>query len=71
MRPSRTVLALQVVVTCLVTTLGIWALTDGRVVVGVLLVALATARGALFVARSRRRAELRRPFGGMGRHRPG
>ena len=38
MKPNHTMLVVQVVMTCLVTALGLIALADGRVLVGVLLV---------------------------------
>ena len=40
MMPNRTMIVLQVVMTCLVVALGAIALVDGRIVVGVLLLAL-------------------------------
>ncbi len=51
--------------TCLVAALGTIALIDGRIVVGVLLVALACVRVGMIVERRRRRAELSRRFPGM------
>jgi Na+/H+-translocating membrane pyrophosphatase len=65
MRRTRTMMVLQVVVTCLVAALGAIALIDGRFLVGVLLVALAGARVGMIVERRRRRAELARRFPGM------
>jgi hypothetical protein len=58
-------LVLRVLVTGLVAALGTVALIDGRIVVGVLLIALACVRVAMIVERRRRRAELARRFPGM------
>ncbi len=70
MRPNRTMLVLQVVITCLVGTLGAVALYGGRWVVGLLLVGLAAARVGMLVERRRRRAEFARRFPGTAeRHR--
>jgi len=65
MKSNRTMIALQITMTCLVAALGAVALFDGRVVVGVLLVALASARAWMIVERRRRRLELARRFPGM------
>lgn len=65
MKPNRNMIVLQVVMTCLVAALGAIALIDGRVVVGVLLVALACARVGMIVMRRRRRAEFYRRFPDM------
>jgi hypothetical protein len=65
MKSTRTMVVLQVVITGLVAALGIVALADGRLVVGVLLVALAGARVAMIVERRRRRADFARRFPGM------
>ena len=65
MKPNRNMIVLQVVMTCLVAALGTIALVDGRIVVGVLLVALACARVGMILERRRRRAELARRFPGM------
>lgn len=64
LRPNRTMLVLQVVITCLVGALGIWALANGKVVLGLLLVALAAARAGMIVTRRRRRAEFMRRYRG-------
>jgi hypothetical protein len=64
-KPNRNMIVLQFVMTCLVVTLGTIALVDGRIVVGVLLVALACARVGMIFERRRRRAELARRFAGM------
>ena len=45
MNANRTLIALQIATTFLVAALGTVALFDGRIVVGVLLFALASARG--------------------------
>jgi hypothetical protein len=58
-------IVVQVVMTCLVTALAVIALADGRILVGVLLLALACARVVMIVQRRRRRAELARRFPGM------
>ena len=65
MQPNRTMIVVQVLMTCLVSALGVLALVDGRAVVGVLLLALACARVVMIVQRRRRRAELARRFPGM------
>jgi hypothetical protein len=64
-------LVLRVLVTGLVAALGTVALFDGRIVIGVLLIALACARAAMIVERRRRRAELVRRFPGMADRSPG
>ena len=61
-------IVLQITMTFLVAALGAVALFDGRIVVGVLLFALASARAWMIVERRRRRAErLTPPFPGMER----
>ena len=65
MRPNQTMIVVQLVMTCLVTALGVIALADGRSLVGVLLLALACARVVMIVQRRRRRAELARRFPGL------
>ena len=70
MKPNRSMVVLQVVMTCLVATLGTIALVDGRVVVGILLVALSCARVGMILERRRRRAELSRRFPGMAGRNP-
>ena len=67
MKSNRTMIALQITTTFLVAALGAVALFDGRVVVGVLLFALAGARAWMVVERRRRRAEFARRFPGMER----
>jgi hypothetical protein len=57
MRSDRTMIALQITMTSLVAALGAVALFDGRIVVGVLLLALAGARAWTIVERRRRRSE--------------
>jgi hypothetical protein len=64
-QPNRTMIVVQVLMTCLVSALGVIALVDGRVVIGLLLLALASARVVMIVQRRRRRAELARRFPGM------
>ena len=59
-------IALQITMTFLVAALGAVALFDGRIIVGVLLLALASARVWMIVERRRRRAELTRRFRGDG-----
>ena len=66
MRSNRTMIASQITMTFLVAALGAVALVDGRIVFGVLLFALATARAWMVVERRRRRAELARRFGAVG-----
>ena len=51
-KPNRNMVVLQVVMTCLVAALGTIALVDGRIVVGVLLVALACARVGMILEAS-------------------
>jgi hypothetical protein len=58
-------IALQITTTFLVAALGAVALFDGRIVVGVLLFALASTRGWMIVERRRRRAEVTRRFPGV------
>jgi hypothetical protein len=65
MRQARWVLVLRSIIAALMLTLGVANLTSGRVLIGVLLIGLATMNVALTVTMRRRRAQLLERFPGL------
>ena len=63
MRSGNTFLVLRSIMAVLVGALAIAALTNGRIVIGLVLAALAITNVVMTVMMYRRRAELRRHFG--------
>jgi pilus assembly protein TadC len=62
MRSNTTLVVIRSVIAAILVGLGISAISDGRAVVGVLLIGLATANVALTITMRRRRSELMRRF---------
>jgi hypothetical protein len=71
MRSGTAVVVIRSVIAAILVALGVAALAEGRVIVGVLLIALAVANVTLTVTMRRRRAELMRRFPNLGKRAPG